>query len=111
MFSLLLRTSPLSHPPERQGTQDLPLLMASQKEDLFPLTSRPHAESCTSGTVGGSSRLPRSPLCQLLPSKPPPRTHAEYPPKGLGLLGAKGPPIPNPFTIPEQGGTHPLGDL
>lgn len=33
------------------------------------------------------------------------------PPKGLGLLGAKGPPIPNPFTIPEQGGTHPLGDL
>ena len=30
------------------------------------------------------------------------------PPKGLGLLGAKGPPIPSPFTIPEQGGTHPL---
>ena len=56
-----LRISPLSHPPGRRGTPDLPLHMASQKEGLSPLTPWPQAESCTSGTLWRVFEAPQEP--------------------------------------------------
>lgn len=115
MFSLLLlRISPLSHPAGRQGTPDLTLHIASQKEGLSPLTPRPQAESCTSGTLWRVFEAPQEPPLPV-PTVPAPSQdpcqHPPPPPRAWGCWEPRAPPIPNPFTIPEQGGTHPLGDL
>lgn len=90
--SSLPRISPLSHPAGRRGDPDLTLHIASPEGGPFPSDpSKPQAESCTSGTLWRVFEAPQEPLCQFLPSQPPPRTHANSPRKGLGLLGAKGP--------------------
>lgn len=101
MFSLLLlRISPLSHPAGRQGTPDLTLHIASQKEGLSPLTPRPQAESCTSGTLWRVFEAPQEPPLPVPTIPAPSQDPCQHPPppaKGLGLLGAKGPPYTKSF--------------